>query len=79
MSDVDLKYMDSYSWIQKKFHKLVLSNQLVSEASHDIETYFNNRVSYKDNHVFVFGLARSGSTILLNENPQIWRFCLIML
>lgn len=57
--------MDNYSWLQKKLHYLALSSQFMREAAFDIEKNIETS-SFDDNHVFVSGLARSGSTILLN-------------
>ena len=59
--------MNNYSWIEKIFHKFALSSNLIREVSFDIENIFISKKDIKENHVFIFGLARSGSTILLNS------------
>ena len=57
--------MNNYSWFQQKLHKLALSSQFMRETSFELENVlFSN--SDVENHVFVSGLARSGTTILLN-------------
>lgn len=59
--------MNSYSWLQKKLHQIALSSKFIREATFDIENLivpYNKNID--DKHVFVAGLARSGSTILLN-------------
>ncbi len=58
--------MNNYSWLQQKLHQLVLSSQFLREVTFDFESSFISSVSESDNHVFVAGLARSGTTILLN-------------
>ena len=58
--------MNNYSWLQKKLHQFALSSQFMRETLFDFETTFFQPKQKKDNHVFIVGLARSGSTILLN-------------
>ena len=60
--------LNNYSYIQQLFHKIVLSSDLIKEFSFDIEKnlFFKKCENLKDNHVFISGLARSGTTILLN-------------
>ena len=58
--------MNNYSWLQQKLHQLALSSQFMRETSFDIETSLISTNETNDNHVFVSGLARSGTTILLN-------------
>ncbi len=62
--------MNNYSWIQKKLHQFALSSQFMRESSFDFESSFLSINPKKDNHVFIAGLARSGSTILLNAIYQ---------
>ena len=58
--------MNNYSWLQKKLHQLALSSQFMREMMFDVESsVVSLKKSYED-HVFVSGLARSGTTILLN-------------
>ena len=61
--------MNNYSWSQQLLHRLALSSSFVREAAFDIEQKFNivdPRVKTA-NHVFVAGLARSGTTVLMRE------------
>ena len=58
--------MKKYSWLQQKLHKLALSFQFIRETAFDVETSLISTRKTNDNHVFLAGLARSGSTILLN-------------
>jgi hypothetical protein len=61
--------MNNYNWLQQKLHKLVLSSQYMRRLSFDIENSFipsTYMTQKSDNHIFISGLARSGTTILLN-------------
>ena len=58
--------MNNYSWLQQKLHKLALSSQLMREVMFDVESSSISTNQTNDSHVFVSGLARSGTTILLN-------------
>jgi len=58
--------MNNYSWLQQKLHKLALSSYFMREATYDLESSFISINQMNDNNVFVSGLARSGTTILLN-------------
>ncbi len=58
--------MNNYSWLQQKLHQLALSSQFMRETTFDLETSVISINQTNDNHVFVVGLARSGTTILLN-------------
>jgi hypothetical protein len=58
--------MNNYSWLQQKIHQLALSSQFMREITFDIENFAISINQKNDNHVFVSGLARSGTTILLN-------------
>ncbi len=58
--------MNNYSWIQKKLHKFALSSQIIRETSFDIEKSLVSTKNINEDHVFVAGLARSGTTIMLN-------------
>lgn len=58
--------MNNYSWLQQKLHKLALSSQFMREMAFDVESSVISTSESIDNHVFVSGLARSGTTILLN-------------
>lgn len=58
--------MNQYSWLQKKLHQIALSSQLMREVSFDVENSLFSKVRKTNKHVFITGLARSGTTILLN-------------
>ena len=58
--------MNNYSWLQQKLHNLALSSKFMREMMFDAESSIISTNKTRDNHVFVLGLARSGTTILLN-------------
>ena len=58
--------MNNYSWLQQKLHQLALSSPFMREVIFDFESSTISINPTSDNHVFVSGLARSGTTILLN-------------
>ena len=58
--------MNNYSWLQQKLHQFALSSKLMREAMFDVESSAISINQTDDNHIFVSGLARSGTTILLN-------------
>ena len=59
---------ENYSLIDKLLHRLVLNNNLLQSILYDLEKKFfkdkNDEIDH--NHIFITGLARSGTTILLN-------------
>ena len=60
--------MNNYSALQRFLHRSVLSSQFMREIMFDVEQsiFLKKDDLFEDNHVFVAGLARSGTTILLN-------------
>ena len=60
--------MNNYSWLEQKLHQFALSSQFMREVTFDFEISHNDIPSAIDNeeHVFITGLARAGTTILLN-------------
>ena len=58
--------MNNYSLLQQRLHQLALSSQFMREVIFDVENSAISINQTNDNHVFVSGLARSGTTILLN-------------
>ena len=58
--------MNNYSWLQQRLHQFALSSQFMREVTFDIESSFLLPIQQNDNHAFVAGLARSGTTVLLN-------------
>ena len=64
--------MNNYSFLEKLLHRLILSPKFMREMLFDLEKkiFSNDNFDYKNDHVFISGLARSGSTILLNTIYQ---------
>ena len=60
--------MNRYSSSQKLLHKIALSSPLLREIFFDLEKSFflNEDFEIDNRHVFISGMARSGTTILLN-------------
>ena len=58
--------MNNYSWLEQKLHKFALSSQFMREVTFDFESKNISPSSETENHIFITGLARSGTTILLN-------------
>jgi len=58
--------MNNYSWLEQKLHKLALSSQFMREVTFDFGNTNISPSSETEEHVFITGLARSGTTILLN-------------
>ena len=58
--------MNNYSWLEQKFHKFALSSQFMREVTFDFESTNIRSISGTEDHVFIAGLARAGTTILLN-------------
>jgi len=58
--------MNNYSWLEQKLHKFALSSQFMREVTFDFESTNISSSSETGDHVFITGLARAGTTILLN-------------
>ena len=58
--------MNNYSWLEQKLHKFALSSQFMREVTFDFESTYISSSRETGDHVFITGLARSGTTILLN-------------
>ena len=60
--------MINYSFLQKKLHNICLGNLNIKKSLFEIEKkFFFKKINFKENkHVFISGLPRSGTTILLN-------------
>ena len=58
--------MNNYSWLEQKLHKFALSSQFMREVTFDFESTNISSSSETEDHVFITGLARAGTTILLN-------------
>ena len=60
----------SYSKTQKLLHHIALSTSFMKEVTFDFEQLFLSESleeSMNQNHVFIMGLARSGTTAILNQ------------
>ena len=66
--------MNKYNWLQRNLHGLALSKKFIREASFDIEKLLFLKNHYPDNHIFITGLARSGTTSILNSLHQTGNF-----
>ncbi len=58
--------MNNYSWLEQKLHKVALSSQFMREVTFDFESNNISSSSLNEDHIFITGLARYGTTILLN-------------
>jgi len=58
--------MNNYSWLEQKLHEFALSSQFMREVTFDFESTYISSFSETGSHVFITGLARAGTTILLN-------------
>ena len=58
--------MNNYSWLEQKLHKFALSSQFMREVTFDFETINMPSLNKNSDHVFIAGLARAGTTTLLN-------------
>ena len=58
--------MNNYTWLEQKLHQFALSSKFMREVTFDFEGK-NISCPYKaQHHIFIAGLARAGTTILLN-------------
>ena len=64
--------MNNYSVLERVLHRLALSSQFMREVMFEFEEslFFREGDVLEDDHIFVAGLARSGTTILLNAIYQ---------
>lgn len=58
--------MNNYNFLQQKLHAFALSSHFMREITFEVETSLLKKRPINNNHVFVVGLARSGTTVLLN-------------
>ena len=56
---------DNYSQGEKFLHKIALGSTVIKKMSFDLDSMFNHAENLSDNHVFISGLARAGTTILM--------------
>jgi len=64
--------MNNYSALQRFLHRSALSSHFMREVMFDVEQsiFLKKDNNFDDDHVFIAGLARSGTTILLNAIYQ---------
>lgn len=63
-------YKSGYGVLEKFLHHIALGNRFLAEASFDLEQasrLFNTAEIVKGQHVFIAGLARAGTTILMRR------------
>jgi hypothetical protein len=68
----------NYNFIQRLLHQLTLGSKVISELSFDInQTLFHKKENktFNDSPVFISGLARSGTTALLEILNKSEEFC----
>ena len=58
--------MNNYNWLEQKLHQFALSSQFMREVTFDFENKNISSKSETEDHIFITGLARAGTTILLN-------------
>ena len=60
--------MQNYNFLQVYLHHFILKNQIIKKSLFHLENQlFKNKIEIKYNkHLFILGLPRSGTTILLN-------------
>ena len=60
--------MQNYNFIQKLLHDIVLSNQFINKSLFEIEKLIclKKESIINNSHIFITGLPRSGTTVLLN-------------
>jgi len=58
--------MNNYSWLEQKLHQFALASQFMREVTFDFESSYISSANDIEDHIFITGLARSGTTILLN-------------
>jgi hypothetical protein len=65
-----------YSFGAKVLHRIVLNSSLITKASFNLEEeFFNRKASPLEDHVFITGLARSGTTSILQKLYDSGTFC----
>lgn len=67
-----------YNFLSKLLHQIVLGNKVIGEASFDMETLLYQKKSPPQTdarHVFISGLARSGTTFLMRQIYRDGNYC----
>ena len=64
--------MNNYTFLQKKLHKLCLKNNFIKKSLFEIEKifFYKEKNISENNHIFITGLPRAGTTALLNFYNQ---------
>ena len=66
--------MQNYNYLQKFLHDIILGKKFIKKSLYELEKliYLKNKHFTNDKHVFITGLPRSGTTVLLILSiPQI--------
>ncbi len=58
--------MNNYTWLEQKLHQFALSSQFMREVTFDVESTNKHSSNKTKDFIFITGLARAGTTILLN-------------
>lgn len=68
--------MPDYSALDRLLHRLALGSPVLAEAMHDLErgAFLKSAPEDHGNHVFIAGLARSGTTVLMREIHETGQF-----
>ena len=68
--------VSDYSALDQTLHRLALGSSAVAEMTHDIERglFLKSAPADRGDHVFVTGLARAGTTILMREIHRTGQF-----
>ncbi len=62
--------MNNYSWLEQKLHQFALSSQFMREVTFDFENKNIPHSGPNEDHIFITGMARAGTTILLQALYQ---------
>ena len=58
--------MNNYTIVDKIFHNFIFSNKFIQKSLYEFHRrLFKNANNFNQNHIFITGLPRSGSTVLL--------------
>ena len=61
--------MENYSKIQKILHKIIFESNFISQSIYELEKILflkKTKNLFRNNHLFISSLPRSGTTFLLN-------------
>lgn len=58
--------VNNYNFFERLIHNFALSTTFIKEISFDVDQFFTKSSIASDDHVFIAGIARSGTTSILN-------------